>query len=187
MEVTSIMDNGWEWHARKALTKDSSVGVALVEKAERCESEEWQRWTFESKSFSSPPIPLDSSTIFPRNWQPDCTAELSPFDIISGWEISNNLLLGVVRGDFNLSSFDGDIEHTCPSNAFRYKERRYCSKCTTSSSSTAISLISSVAGWCHIKQFLKWITKEIAVSQYENQKEPTRRFTLILNCDRAWI
>jgi hypothetical protein len=69
----------------------------------------------------------------------------------SGEETSRYLALGVVSGgDFSLSSTVGGAAtagDSCSSNALRYKERRYCSKYTTSNSKTAISLIKSVVGW----------------------------------------
>lgn len=78
-------------------------------------------------------------------------------DILLGFLTSNNLLIGVVIGDFIFSSLaGGETVDSCPSNAFRYNESRYCSKCTTSSSKTAISLINSVAGCSHIKGLLDW-------------------------------
>lgn len=151
MEVTSIMDNGWEWQAREDFAKDSSGGEVLVLNAERCESEEWQRWTLESNSLSSP-IPLYSFHVFSSDWPPNWTDKFSLFNALSGLETSRNLLFGVVTGDFSLSSFlHGETQGNCSSNAFRYNERRYCSKCPTSNSKTAISLINSVAGWSHIK------------------------------------
>lgn len=147
VRVTSIMDNGWEWHARTALPKVSGGGEFLFENAERCDSEEWHRWTPESNSCSSPPILLDSFHVLSCDWQADWVPEVALLDVTSGTEASSNLCLGVVTGVFNLSSWlDGETEDICWSNAFRYKERRYCSKYTTSSSNTAISLINSVAG-----------------------------------------
>ena len=154
------MDKGWEWQARKALDKESTGGEVLVEYTERWDNEEWQRWTPESNSFSSPPIPLDSFHGLSSNSQPVCATELSLFDVISGLEALWILALGVFIGDFNLSSLeDGDTEVICWSNAFRYKERRYCSKYTTSNSNTAISLINSVAGWSHWKVALNYSMK----------------------------
>lgn len=151
LRITSIMDNGWEWQARTALPRDSSGGEVLFENAERCDNEEWQRWTPESSSFSSPPIILVSFHVLSCDWQAVWVAEASFFDV-SGLETSNNLRLGVVTGVFRLRScLDGETKYVCWSNAFRYKERRYCSRCTTSNSSTAISLINSVAGWSYRK------------------------------------
>lgn len=139
------MDNGWEWQERTALSRESAGGDDLAGNAECWDSEEWHRWTPESKSLSSP-TQLDSCIWSSIVWQPDWIAGFSPFGVKSGSETSLNLPLGVVKGDFNLSTLVGDTEEICWSNAFRYSERRYCSKYTTSNSSTAISLISSVAG-----------------------------------------
>lgn len=150
------MDKGWEWHARKALAKESPGGEVLVKKAERWDNEEWQRWTPESNSFSSPPIAMGSLHGLSSASQPDCTAELSLIDVISCLEAWRILTFGVFIGDLYLSSLAGwDTEDVCWSNACRYKERRYCSKYTTSNSNTAISLINSVAGWSHPKLLLK--------------------------------
>lgn len=144
------MDSGWEWQARTALPKDSSGIEVIVGNAERCDNEEWHRWTPESNSFSPPPIPLDSFHGLSCDQQPDWIAEVSLFGNVSGLETSKNLPLGVVTGDFGFSCLpDGEreTEDICWSKAFRYKERRYCSKYATSNSNTAISFINSVAGW----------------------------------------
>lgn len=141
------MDNGCVWHARTALPKDSDGGEALFENVVFWDNKDWHRWTPESNSFSSPPILLVSFHVLSSDWQAVSVAEVSFFDI-SGLETSNNLRLGVVTGVFKLWSWlDGETKDARWSNAFRYRERRYCSRYTTSNSNAAVSLINSVAGW----------------------------------------
>lgn len=145
-EDTSIMDKGCEWQARKAFPSGSAGGEVLFDRVEHWDSEEWQRWILESKSFSSPAqlVSFHGLNTNQLSWP----ESFSLSDVMSDLENSRRLRLGVVKGDFILSSFaDGDKEDVCWSNAFLYSERRYCSKYPTSASNTAISLMSSVAGW----------------------------------------
>lgn len=129
------MDKGWEWQARRSLASDSAGGEVLFDRKVRCDSVEWQRWTAESNSFSSS-VQLDSLQGLASDGQ-----------LASDLEASRNLCLGAIKGDFNPTYFTDGDEEICWSNVLRYNERRYCSKCTTSSSNTAISWIRSDAGW----------------------------------------
>lgn len=140
------MDNGWEWQARRAFPSDSVGGEFLLDRAEHWDNEDWQRLTLESENFS--PTLVDSFCWVETNWLSAWRGRLSLSEVMSDWENSKRLLLGVVKGEFIISAFaEGDKEDICWSKAFLYSERRYCSKCVTSTSSTAISLMSSVAGW----------------------------------------
>lgn len=128
---TSISDDGWDWQARTALSKLSSGGITLAATAENWDKEEWQRWTPESNSFSSTAKIFGFVGGVSGCWQPDITAWPSLLvDVTSiGFGTLRSLPLGVSKGEFSLLSLAvGDTEVTCWSKAFRYNERRYCSK-----------------------------------------------------------
>lgn len=170
------MDKGCEWQARRDSVNPSEGGDDLVANAdEHWDNEEWQRYIPESKCFPScwckfcsfsrvsGSYPLYSFCGVSSSWSIDFTAEPPLLNNTSGLEVSVNLALGVGGGDFTLSSLvDGATKDNCWSNALRYKERRCCSKYTTSNSSTAISLINSAVGWSHKKK------KESNLNKKEN-------------------
>lgn len=183
------MDNGWEWQALRDLSIDSAGGDVLVTNAEHWDNEEWQRNTLESNSLSSGPLPLCSFLgvssscaldcilcSFPgvsSLRSSDCMAEHPLFNKTSRLETSMILALGVVEKDFTFSSLvDGETEDNCWSNALRYKERRCCSRYTTSNSNSAISLINSVAGWSY-KSYTRlkgWQTESNPWTNRANQR-----------------
>lgn len=155
------MDSGWEWQARRDSVKSSAAGGdTLVVNAVHWDNEEWQRYTPESKCFPSgwctlysfPEVrgsfTLYSFCVASSSWPNDCTAELPLLVKSSGLDTSTNIAVGFVGGDLTFSPLvNGATEGNCSSNALRYKERRYCSKYTTSNSNTAISLINLDVGW----------------------------------------
>lgn len=144
LELASVIENVSEWQGRRARGEPSNVGEALTAKPELCGKAEWQRLI---RFCSLLVLFLDGLL---SGWQADWTVPFSRLDKAPkrGVLASRKLPRGVSRWEPTvLSLFDGDADVTCWSKAFRYKDRRYCSKYTTSSSKTAISLINSVAGW----------------------------------------
>lgn len=124
---TSIIDNGWDWHARTDFPRESSVGgeilAANADAEEHWDSDEWQRWT------------LASTLLFFLAMM----TSLSSITTVRAREPAALLIMGVASigtlgsegGVCTLSSLMelelvGDTASEI--NAFLYKERRYCSK-----------------------------------------------------------
>lgn len=149
-QVTSSIDNGREWYKSTALDTDLLEGEPI----ERWDTEYWYWWILESNSFSGPQLPLHSIGWFPFEfwWKVrwlDWLTELWLSVVISCLGTAGNILLCVI--DFLHISSRPCWDENCWSNVSLYKERRYRSKWITSSSNTAISLISSLVAWKSIK------------------------------------
>lgn len=162
LKLASATGNVSEWQARRARGEPSAGGELLAAKPELCGKADWQRLICKPNLFCSVPVPfLDGSL---SGWRADWTIPCSRFDkaLRRGVLPSRKLPRGVSTWDPTvLSLFDGDADVTSWSKALRYNDRRYCSKYTTSSSKTAISLINSVAGWSQGKNGNEWIKVEL--------------------------
>lgn len=154
-EVTSNIDRGREWYVLSHLVRGSIGATILFEwDDERWDREDWLLWALESDWVS-----LDGA------WS--CSFDGPP--------IGCRGKIGQLQGSVGFPPFlkvadaESSSSETWCASVLRYKDRMYFSRYATSSSTTAISLISSSACWGKPGKTIRWNSSCCQVKISENE------------------